>query len=116
VAVRASDRSRDVSPDELANLVVDYVKQETVEPVQALGRFLTWGIAGSAAIALGTVLLLVGTLRILQTETGLTGNLSWIPYLIVFVLGVGVMALAAWRVTAGPAQRRLPQQPAGKPV
>jgi len=96
----------DTAPDDIAQLVVDYVRQETVDPLRSLGQFLSWGILGSLLIALGTVLLLVGVLRLLQTETGLTGNLSWIPYLIVAMLAIIVMALAAWRVTAGPAARR----------
>ncbi|HMD45755.1 MAG TPA: phage holin family protein [Acidimicrobiales bacterium] len=115
MAVRASDKPKELSPDELANLVIDYVKQETVEPVRALGRFLSWGIAGALCIAIGTVLLLVGTLRLLQTETGLTGDLSWIPYLIVAILAIGVMALCGWRITAGPAERRRPKTPESSP-
>ena len=65
---------------------------------------------GSLALCIGTVLLLVGLLRLLQTETGTTfaGNLSWIPYGIVAVVAVAVMGVTAWRVAKGPAERRLP--------
>jgi lysylphosphatidylglycerol synthetase-like protein (DUF2156 family) len=100
----------DAGPEDIAQLVVDYVRQETVDPIRSLGQFLSWGILGSLLIALGTVLLLVGVLRLLQTETGLTGDLSWIPYLIVAVLAIIVMGLAVWRVTAGPAARRIPPE------
>ena len=97
------------SPGDLANLVVDYLKQETLTPLQGLGKFLTFGISGSVFLALGLVLLLTAVLRVLQTETGaFHGNLSWIPYLIVAVLAVAVIGLAAWRITKGPAERRLP--------
>ena len=45
------------------------------------------------------MLLAVGALRLLQTETdtSFTGNLSWVPYAIVFValIGAGVLAVAA---------------------
>jgi hypothetical protein len=49
-------------------------------------------------------------LRLLQTETGGTfnGNLSWLPYVIVTVVALMVIGLTAWRVTKGPAARRLP--------
>jgi len=94
------------------DLALGYIKQETVEPVKGLGRFLVFGIAGSLAIALGSVFLLVAVLRLLQTETGaFHGNLSWIPYLVVIVLAAGIIALSAWRITAGPARRRRPPQP-----
>jgi hypothetical protein len=102
------------SPNELVDLVVDYVKQETLTPLRGLGRFLTYGITGSVALALGVVLLLLSVLRVLQTETGaFHGNLSWIPYLIVAALAMVVLGLAAWRIAKGPAERRRPTEQGG---
>jgi hypothetical protein len=97
--------------DDAFHLTVDYVKQETIEPLKGLGRFLAWGLAGSFAIAVGVLLLLVGVLRLLQGETGraLTGDWSWVPYFAVSALGLAVVGLAAWRIMAGPAQRKLPK-------
>ena len=71
--------------DDALNLTVDYLKQETLEPLTGLGRFLAWGVAGSLAIAIGILLILLGILRLLQTETGtaLTGDWSWVPYFVV---------------------------------
>jgi hypothetical protein len=85
-------------------LVVDYAKQETLGPLKSLGRFLLFGLVGSVAITLGTVLLLLALLRALQTETGssFTGHLSWLPYLIVAAAAIAVMGLAAWRIVKGP--------------
>ena len=42
-------------------------------------------------------------LRALQTETNgvFSGSWSWVPYLIVAVVLVGVIALAVWRITHG---------------
>ena len=47
------------------------------------------GIAGSFFLAFGILLILLGVLRLLQTETGtaLTGDWSWVPYAVVVVLG-----------------------------
>jgi hypothetical protein len=47
----------------------------------------------------------------LQTETGtaLTGDWSWVPYFSVSVLGIGVAAVAGWRITAGPGKAKLPK-------
>ena len=97
--------------DDAFQLTVDYLKQETVEPLKGLGRFLSMGIAGSFFLAFGILLILLGVLRLLQTETGtaLTGDWSWAPYAVVVILGIAVIGLAAWRITAGPGQQKLPE-------
>lgn len=97
--------------DDAFQLTVDYLKQETVEPLRGLGRFLYMGIAGSFCLAFGILLILLGVLRLLQTETGtaLTGDWSWVPYAVVVVLGIAVIGVAAWRITAGPGQQKLPE-------
>jgi hypothetical protein len=104
------------SGNDAVQLTIDYVKQETIAPLKGLGRFLAWGMAGSVAIALGVLLLLIGVLRLLQAETGsaLTGSWSFVPYACVFVLGAGVVGLAVWRIFAGPAEKKLPQLEAAR--
>jgi hypothetical protein len=99
------------SGDDAFQLTLNYLKQETLEPLKGLGRFLAFGLAGSFAIAVGVVLGLVGILRLLQDETGsaLTGDWSWVPYFGVSVVGAAVAAVAVWRITAGPAKPKLPQ-------
>jgi hypothetical protein len=96
--------------DDAFQLTVDYLKQETIEPLRGLGRFLYMGIAGSFCLAFGILLILLGVLRLLQTETGtaLTGDWSWVPYAAVVVLGLAVIGVATWRITAGPGQQKLP--------
>ena len=88
---------------EIVKLVVDYIKQETLDPVKGLGRYVMFGVAGSVALSIGLAILAVGVLRLLQGETGstFTGNLSWIPYVICAVLGVLIAALAVKAVGRG---------------
>ena len=77
---------------ELKDLIVAYLKQETVVPIKQLGRYLAFGIAGSILMGVGVILWSLGLLRLLQTQTGSTfeGDWSWVPYLIVFaVLVIG---------------------------
>jgi hypothetical protein len=97
--------------DDAFQLTVDYLKQEVVEPLRGLGRFLYMGIAGSFFLAFGLLLMLLGVLRLLQTETGsaLTGDWSWVPYAATVVLGVIVIAVAALRIQAGPGKAKLPE-------
>ena len=70
---------------ELWELVVAYFKQETLDPLKQLGRFVAFGMVGAFLLGCGVILLSVSALRALQTETGDTfaGNWSWAPYLIV---------------------------------
>ena len=83
---------------ELWALTKDYARQETVEPLKGVGRYLGYGTVGALLLGLGVVLLMLAGLRALQTETGdaLDGNLSWAPYLIVLVVAA---ALVFWAVT-----------------
>ncbi len=82
---------------ELRELVVEYAKQETVEPLKGLARYVGFGIAGALLLGTGVVFLAIGALRALQEETHphLTGNWSWVPYAIV-VFGSVVIAVLAW--------------------
>ena len=67
--------------DDLVGLFRRYVRQETVEPLRSLGRYLLFGTAGSLLVGVGTVLLALGALRGLQAWGALNGRWSWVPYL-----------------------------------
>jgi hypothetical protein len=86
---------------ELWELGTAYARQETIDPLKGLGRFLGFGVGGAVALGVGMVLLLLSGLRALQTETGstFTGNLSWAPYLIVLAVGALFIVLALARVS-----------------
>lgn len=78
----------------------DYAKQETLDPLKSIGRFLGWGLGGSVTLSLGVLFGAIAVIRGLQTETGahLTGSLNWIPYVagLVFTLaaaGLSVLAI-----------------------
>jgi hypothetical protein len=89
-------------------LVIDYIKQETLSPLKGLGRYLLFGIAGSVMLCAGAILLLVAFLRALQEETGgfFSGTMTWAPYVIVGGATVIMIALAAWGIVRGAAVRR----------
>ena len=86
---------------ELWELAVSYAKQETVDPLKGLGRFVAAGVGGAILLGIGVMLLLLAGLRALQTETSttFTGNLSWAPYLIAVAAGLVLIGLAVWRVS-----------------
>ncbi|MFN2607391.1 MAG: hypothetical protein ABR511_05775 [Acidimicrobiales bacterium] len=102
---RGAGQQEDVSSlvREIATMVVTYVKQETLEPLQGLGRFVAFGAAGMVVGGLGVILLVLGGLRLLQTETGsaFSGHLSFLPYLIALAV-CGAVAGAALKASGTP--------------
>lgn len=103
-ADQTTERALPAQIAELWDLVRAYAKQETVEPIKGLGRYAAFGVLGSVLLSLGLVMLLLGGLRALQTETGDTfdGSWSWAPYLIALV-GVGAIIALVLR---GMAKRK----------
>lgn len=93
-----ADTSPQQTIQELKELVVAYFRQEAVDPLKQLGRYLGFGIAGGLMLAIAVFAGAMALLRALQTETGdtFTNNWSWAPYAIVVVALVAVSALF-WR-------------------
>lgn len=92
---------------DLSKLIVAYVKQETVEPIKGLGRFLGYGVGGSALVGVGLVIFLLGVLRLLEDETGAAfrGTLSFLPYVITVAIG-GTVAFGAIKKARGGKKER----------
>lgn len=92
-------RHESASIGEVVDLVRDYARQETLGPLKGAGRWLALGAAGAVLLGLGSVFVLIGVLRLLQTETSaFDGGWSWVPYLIVLVAAAIVAAIALSRV------------------
>ena len=92
--------------NELKDLVVTYARQETVDPLKTLGRYMGFGVAGALLIGTGWILGLLALLRGLQELTVFNdpaelsgGRWSWAPYLIVAVAGMAVAGVYGWLVT-----------------
>jgi hypothetical protein len=78
------------SAQEAQGLLVAYAKQETIEPLRHLGRYLAWGLGGALSMFLGVLFLALGLLRGLQRlEAFDSGYGTVLPYLIT----VGALAV-----------------------
>ncbi len=94
--------------EEIKVLFLRYLKEETIDPLKDLGRFVIFGALGSILVGFGAVMILFGTLRFLQDQFRvLDGSLSWLPYVIVAVLAMIISAFTLWRIVSGGAKRRL---------
>ena len=92
---------------ELWDMVVAYAKQETIQPLKGLGKFVAFGMAGSLVLAVGLAVLLLASLRVLQTETGslFAGSWTWLPYFITAAAGLLVVGSAGMAVVSGRSRR-----------
>lgn len=96
-------RSRPASIDAVIDALTSYVKGQLVRPLSGAGRWLLFGTVGGVLVGAGVVFMLLGLLRFLQTElSGISADnsrLSWLPYLIVLVIGVGVLIFTLQRIS-----------------
>lgn len=100
---RKGDKSIATIASELWALTVDYAKQEIKDPLTGLVSYVVWGVATMLLVGIGSILLAIGALRALQTETGstFTGNLSWAPYLIVLAGAMIVLGIVGALIMRG---------------
>ena len=96
------DKSMTATGREVWELVVAYFKQETIEPLKGVARFLAWGAAGSFALGIGFVMLELAGLRFLQEQfpDAFDGNLSVLPYVIMLGISIFVAAISARAIGA----------------
>ncbi len=87
---------------ELWELLQAYARQETIDPLKPLGRYLGFGIAGMVLVGVSLVFFAMSGLRAMQSQTDLfEGSWSWVPYVIVAVVLGAIAALAVSRISKG---------------
>ena len=94
------DSKQDASLGEVIEFVKTYAKQETVDPLKGAGRWLGYGAAAAFAMGLGLTIVLLGVLRLVQTEFDrlATGSLSWAAYAVTLVVTLVLLAITLLRV------------------
>ena len=95
-------KANDGQLGEVIELVKGYARQETVGPLRGAGRWLAWGAAGAIMLGFGSVLIVLGLLRLVQHEFAPTFSGRWfslLPYLFAFVASLAVIGVAAWRIS-----------------
>ena len=91
---------------DIGTMLVEYVKQETLEPIKGLARFVALGLAAMVVTGMGIVLLLLGGVRLLQDEAGsaFDGHLKFLPYVFALIV-CAVVAAGALRAASGPSRK-----------
>ena len=90
----------DASLGEVIEFVKTYAKQETVGPLKGAGRWLGFGAGAVLAMGLGLMLVLLGLLRLIQTEFDrlARGSWSWAAYAVTLVVTIILLGLTLLRV------------------
>jgi FtsH-binding integral membrane protein len=94
------DKSVKDQGSELVSMVIAYAKQETLDPLKSLGRYLIWGVLGAILLSIGGLLLTLAVLRLLQTELHhhLSGSLTWVPYVGALLFAAIIVGAAISRI------------------
>jgi hypothetical protein len=96
---RATSSSTELN--DVVEMVKTYARQETLGPLSGAGRWIAFGLAGSLLLGTAASLLVLGVLRLVQTEFGPTFSGRWmslLPYVIALVICFAVIGLAASRI------------------
>lgn len=93
-------KNADVGIDDVIETVKAYARQELVGPLRGVGQWIAYGVLGALALGIGLLYVLVGLLRLLQTEweRSASGSLSWLAYLITLAVAILLLALTISRV------------------
>lgn len=86
-----ADKSPKETIDELKVMVTEYAKQQTLDPLKRLGKWVQFGLMGALCLSIGGFLLGLGVLRLFQEMDWTDDNWSFVPYMAVF----GLLALFA---------------------
>jgi hypothetical protein len=90
---------------ETVQMVKDYARQETIDPLKTAGRWIGFGLMGAVLIGLATAFLSLGLIRLVQTEWPGTFGGRWThlaPYGFGLLLCLLVAALAFRRINKDP--------------
>ena len=93
-------REDPASVGEVVEFVKTYATQETVGPLKGAGQWIAYGAAAAIALGIGLSLLLLGLLRLIQSEASdiADGRLSWLPYTIVFGVCLVLIAITVLQI------------------
>ena len=97
----SSSGGENQSLGEVVAFVRSYAEQEVKDPLKGAGSWLAFGAAGAFALGIGLFLMLLGVLRVVQTEVDrtATGALSWLAYLITFIVTLLALAFTVSRIS-----------------
>mgnify|MGYP007045540545 CR=1 FL=1 len=65
----------------MLNVLRNYIRQETIEPIRSLFGSVIFLFIGSLAVSIGFIFISIGLVAFLQEIDGMDTWFSWVPYL-----------------------------------
>ncbi|MEY3423929.1 MAG: hypothetical protein RIS81_379 [Actinomycetota bacterium] len=94
------------SASETFEMLINYVKRETLKPIKGAGRWIVFGLLAALSLSIGIVLGAIGVLRLAQAVLFADStSWSWTNYLVALVVCVAVLFLTVSRIRKGTLQR-----------
>ena len=94
------------SASETLEMLINYVKRETLKPIKGAGRWIVFGLLAALSLSIGIVLGAIGVLRLAQAVIFADSTLwSWTNYLITLVVCVAVVLLTVSKIRKGTLQK-----------
>ena len=106
--VDAKSKSADEknSAPKVFEMLVSYVKQETLKPIKGAGRWIAFGLIAALSLSIGIVLGAIGVLRLAQaTLFDNSTSWSWTNYLIALIVCVAILLFTVSRIRKGTLQK-----------
>ncbi|MDQ3739144.1 MAG: hypothetical protein M3337_08250 [Actinomycetota bacterium] len=99
-ASTTSTADADIDLGDVISTIKAYARQETIGPLKGAARWLAVGTAAAFALGVGLLMVLLGLLRLLQTEweRSASGSLSWLAYVIVLVACLALLAFTLSKI------------------
>ncbi|MFM8722967.1 MAG: hypothetical protein ACKORD_01685 [Acidimicrobiaceae bacterium] len=106
IDTKASSASGKNSTSEMFEMLINYVKRETLKPIKGAGRWIIFGILAALSLSIGIVLGAIGVLRLAQAVLFADStSWSWMNYMVALVICVAVLFLAVSKIRKGTLQK-----------
>ena len=106
IDAKSTASSNKSSASETFEMLINYVKRETLKPIKGAGRWIVFGLLAALSLSIGIVLGVIGVLRLAQAVLFADStSLSWTNYLIALVVCVAVLILTVSKIRKGTLEK-----------
>ncbi len=103
---KSTSESEKKSTSDVFELLLNYVKRETLKPIKGAGRWIVFGLLAALSLSIGIVLGAIGVLRLAQALLfSDSTSWSWTNYVIALVVCVAILFFTVSKIRKGTLQK-----------